>query len=319
MLRLTIQGLTPLHEAQRQQLAQLTMSQRDAWQVSDDGLVMFLLVAHTDAASRVSSAICAAENHKNARPQCDLTLMQDLLATLYPKLNAYCLTQQLDCTLVPAQSTLEDFRLLVMDMDSTLINIECLDEMADFCGRKAEVAAMTEAAMRDATMDFSRSLKQRLALLAGVSEDVLQHVYQERLQLSLGAQPLLQAVKKVGMKTLLVSGGFTFFTEKLQQQLGLDFARANTLEVRDGKLTGKVMGDIVDAQLKAYTVEKTCATLNISPRQAIVIGDGSNDLEMMRIAGLSVAFRAKPVVRARAAMALNFVGLDGVLQALNVA
>ena len=318
MLRLTIQGLTPLHEAQRQQLAQLTMSQRDAWQVSEDGLVMFLLVAHANGAQRVSSAICATEDHKNASGQCN-SLMQDLLATLYPKLNAYCLTQQLDCTLVRAQSTLEDFRLLVMDMDSTLINIECLDEMADFCGRKAEVAAMTEAAMRDATMDFSRSLKQRLALLAGFSENVLQHVYQERLQLSLGAQTLLQAAKKVGIKTLLVSGGFTFFTEKLQQQLGLDFTRANTLEVRDGKLTGKVMGDIVDAQLKARTVEQICATLNISPHQAIVIGDGSNDLEMMRIAGLSVAFHAKPVVRARAAMALNFVGLDGVLQALNVA
>lgn len=317
MLRLTIQGLTPLHAAQRQQLAQLTMSQHDAWQISEDGLAMFLLVADADGAQRVPLPMGAANDHKNANDSCDATSMQDMLAARYPKLNAYCLTQQLDCTLVPAHWALKDFRLLVMDMDSTLINIECLDEMADFCGRKAEVAALTEAAMRDATMDFSRSLKQRLALLSGVSEDVLQHVYHERLQLSPGAQTLLQAVKKVGMKTLLVSGGFTFFTEKLQQQLGLDFVRANTLEVCDGKLTGKVMGDIVDAQLKARTVEKTCATLNISPHQAIVIGDGSNDLEMMRIAGLSVAFRAKPVVRARAAMALNFVGLDGVLRVLN--
>jgi len=210
---------------------------------------------------------------------------------------------------------LAEFKLVAMDMDSTLITIECIDEIADMQGLKPQVAAITEAAMRG-ELDFSASLKQRVALLEGLDAAALQRVYDERLQLSPGAEKMLAAVQAAGLKTLLVSGGFTFFTDRLKQRLGLDYTHANTLEIIDGKLTGKVLGGIVDAEEKQRTVERVCEELGISPSQAIVMGDGANDLKMMGIAGLSVAFRAKPLVRSQADVALNFVGLDGILTIL---
>jgi phosphoserine phosphatase len=182
-------------------------------------------------------------------------------------------------------------------------------------GLKSQVAAITEAAMRG-ELDFAASLTKRVALLEGLDAEALERVYEERLRLSPGAEAMLAGVQAAGMKTLLVSGGFTFFTERLQQRLGLDYAHANVLEVRAGKLTGKVVGGIVDALEKKRTVERVCAELGITPRQAIVMGDGANDLQMMGIAGLSVAFRAKPVVRAQAGVALNFSGLDALLTIL---
>ena len=199
-----------------------------------------------------------------------------------------------------------------MDMDSTLITIECIDEIADMQGLKPQVAAITEAAMRG-ELEFNESLKRRVALLAGLDASALERVYQERLQLSLGAEPMLAAVKAAGLKTLLVSGGFTFFTDRIRQRLGLDYSHANQLEIIDGKLTGRVLGDIVNAEEKKYTVQRICTEMGIDPAAAIVMGDGANDLQMMGIAGLSVAFRAKPVVRAQAHVALNYVGLDGIL------
>ena len=211
---------------------------------------------------------------------------------------------------------LSEFKLVAMDMDSTVITIECIDEIADMQGLKPQVAAITEAAMRG-ELDFAASLTQRVALLAGLDASALQRVYDERLKLSPGAEKMLAAVKAAGLKTLLVSGGFTFFTERLKERLGLDYTHANELEIVDGKLTGKVVGGIVDAEEKKRTVERVCAELGISPSQAIVMGDGANDLKMMGIAGLSVAFRAKPVVRAQADVALNFVGLDGLLNVLS--
>ncbi|MCC7005087.1 MAG: phosphoserine phosphatase SerB [Ottowia sp.] len=232
-------------------------------------------------------------------------------------LTNYCAAQQLDYAWLPKEVSQSDFRLLVMDMDATLITIECLDEIADFAGCKAEVAAITHAAMTDSTIDFSQSLQRRVALLQNADADILEQVYQERLQLSPGATHLLAHAQQHGIKTLLVSGGFTFFTEKLKARLNLDFAYANTLEVQDGKLTGRIQNKIIDAQQKANIVEATCTTLGITPRQAIVMGDGANDLKMMAIAGLSVAFRAKPIVRTQANLALNFVGLDGVFNILN--
>ncbi|MCL6482771.1 MAG: phosphoserine phosphatase SerB, partial [Janthinobacterium lividum] len=196
---------------------------------------------------------------------------------------------QLDATYMMGQRELSEFKLVAMDMDSTLITIECIDEIADMQGLKPQVAAITEAAMRG-ELDFSASLKQRVALLEGLDASALQRVYDERLKLSPGAQTMLAAVQKAGLKTLLVSGGFTFFTERLKQRLGLDFTHANELEIVDGKLTGKVLGGIVDAEEKQRTVERVCAQLGITPAQAIVMGDGANDLKMMGIAGLSVAF-----------------------------
>ncbi|HTJ93401.1 MAG TPA: phosphoserine phosphatase SerB [Pararobbsia sp.] len=229
-----------------------------------------------------------------------------------PDIGIYCDTHRLDYAYVEAQS-LSAFGLVAMDMDSTLITIECIDEIADYCGLKAEVAAITEAAMRGEIRDFNESLTRRVALLEGLDASALESVYDERLRLSPGAERMLDGARKAGLKTLLVSGGFTFFTERLKQRLGLDFTRANTLEIVDGKLTGRVTGEIVNADVKARTLRETCDTLGISPNRAIAMGDGSNDLKMMAEAGLSVAFRAKPVVREAASVAFNHVGLDGLL------
>ncbi|HEY2021964.1 phosphoserine phosphatase SerB [Paraburkholderia sp.] len=226
----------------------------------------------------------------------------------------YCYTHQLDYAFVQAGRELRDYGLVAMDMDSTLITIECIDEIADFCGLKAQVAAITEAAMRGEIRDFNESLTRRVALLEGLDASALERVYEERLQLSPGAERMLAGAKQAGLKTLLVSGGFTFFTEKLKARLGLDFTRANTLDIVDGKLTGKVTGEIVNAEVKARTLRETCATLGIESSRAIAMGDGSNDLKMMAEAGLSIAFRAKPVVREAASVSFNYVGLDGLLR-----
>lgn len=235
--------------------------------------------------------------------------------SLRPDVTAYCDAQALDCGWVPAERQISDFGLLVMDMDSTLITIECIDEIADMQGLKPQVSAITEAAMRG-EIDFAESLRQRVSLLAGLDESALQRVYDERLKLSPGAETLLATVQAAGIKTLLVSGGFTFFTERLKPRLGLDYTAANTLEIADGKLTGRVLGDIVDAQGKADWLNRLRSELNLAPAQVIAMGDGANDLRMMAEAGVSIAYRAKPVVREQASHALNQVGLDGILPLL---
>jgi phosphoserine phosphatase len=244
--------------------------------------------------------------------RCDGVDYSDSLKTL---IDAACYGARIDCAWLPAAPKLDDFKLLAMDMDSTLITIECIDEIADMQGLKPQVSAITEAAMRG-ELEFNESLTRRVALLKGLDALALQRVLDERLQLSPGAETMLAAVKAAGLKTLLVSGGFTFFTDHMKAALGLDYSHSNVLEIVDGKLTGKVLGGIVNAEEKKSTVERVCAELGIAPSQAIVMGDGANDLAMMKIAGLSVAFRAKPVVRAQASVALNFVGLDGILPIL---
>ena len=239
----------------------------------------------------------------------------DCDADLLAGIRENCFAAQLDITAQNKKLSLADFKLVAMDMDSTLITIECIDEIADMQGLKSQVAEITEAAMRG-ELEFQESLQRRVALLKGLDASALQRVYDERLQLSLGAGQMLKAIQQAGLKTLLVSGGFTFFTDRMKTRLGLDFTHSNVLEIADGKLTGKVTGTIVDAKEKQRTVERVCTELGISPQQAIVMGDGANDLMMMKISGLSVAFRAKPVVREQADVALNFVGLDGVLNLL---
>ena len=228
----------------------------------------------------------------------------------------YCHEHQLDYGFVPPHQTLADFGLLVVDMDSTLISIECIDEIADMYHLKPQVAAITEMAMRG-EIEFAESLRRRVALLEGLDEGALLRVYDERLKLNPGAEALLAALKQHGVKTLLVSGGFVFFTERLKQHLGLDFAHANTLEVQDGKLTGKVLGHILDAQGKADWLLRTRDELELQPQQVIAMGDGANDLKMMAQAGVSIAYHAKPIVRSQATYALNFVGLDGLVHLLN--
>lgn len=236
----------------------------------------------------------------------------DNSATIKARVEAECLAARLDATFVEANRKLSDFKLVAMDMDSTLITIECIDEIADMQGLKPQVAEITEAAMRG-EIEFRESLTRRVSLLKGLDAGALQRVYDERLQLSPGAENMLAAVRAAGLKTLLVSGGFSFFTDRMKTRFGLDYTHSNVLEIADGKLTGRVVNGIVDGDEKQRTVQRVCAEMGISTQQAIVMGDGANDLKMMGIAGLSVAFRAKPVVRAQAHVALNFVGLDGVL------
>lgn len=218
----------------------------------------------------------------------------------------------LDINILPEGFDPDAVRLLITDMDSTLITIECVDEIADFVGVKPQVAAITEAAMRG-EINFETSLRQRVSLLKGLDISALQRVYDERLQLNPGAEALLAGLKDNGVKLALVSGGFTFFTHRLQDRLGLDFTLANVLTVKDEKLEGTVDGDIVGAEAKAEYLLSLCRELDIAPSQAIAMGDGANDLKMLGLAGLGVAYHAKPKVRAQAHVAINHGGLDRVL------
>ena len=215
---------------------------------------------------------------------------------------------------------LRDFKLIAFDMDSTLINIECIDEIADAAGRKAQVAAITEAAMRGEIADYKDSLRQRVRLLTGVTVSQMQQVLEQRLRLNPGAAELVQACQAAGLKTLLVSGGFTFFTDAVRERLRIDWTRSNVLEVANSKLTGRMVdqpwGDICDGEEKRRMLLQTCADMGIVPAQAIAMGDGANDLPMMGAAGLSVAFHAKPAVRAKAMVAINEGGLERLLEVL---
>ena len=217
-----------------------------------------------------------------------------------------------------APQKLADYKLIAFDMDSTLITIECIDEIADATGKKAEVAAITEATMRGEITDFKDSLRRRVALLRGVSVDELAQVYRARLRLNPGAAELVLACKAAGLKVLLVSGGFTYFSDRLRDRLALDFARSNLLEIVDGQLTGRILpqswGDICDGAMKRETVLRTCSLIGCWPSQAIAMGDGANDLEMMSVVGLSVAYRAKPKVREQAKVAIDMGGLERLLE-----
>ncbi|MGE5769336.1 MAG: phosphoserine phosphatase SerB [Betaproteobacteria bacterium] len=220
--------------------------------------------------------------------------------------------ERLDWSFFPPGRKLADYGLICFDMDSTLITIECIDELADFASRKAEVSEVTEAAMRG-EIDYRESLRRRLALLAGLDARVLARVFGERLLLSPGARELLEAAQNAGLRTAILSGGFTYFTERLRIELGFDFATSNELEIKGGKLTGRVAGDIVDAAAKAHHLCRLRDELGLRRDQVIAIGDGANDLMMMAEAGLSVAYRAKPATRAQADVAINFGGLDALL------
>lgn len=259
-------------------------------------------LAHLSGAARIEQIDAQSYRLCEAKPHTDI--------------NAYCFERQIDYGFVPADRHLSDFGLVVMDMDSTLISIECIDEIADMQGLKPEVAAITEEAMRG-EIDFAESLRRRVALLKGLDEGALQRVYDERLQLNPGAELMLAELKKHGIKTLLVSGGFLFFTERLKPRLGLDYTHANTLEIVDGKLTGRVLGEILDAKGKADWLVKMRDELGLKPEQVIAMGDGANDLKMMEEAGVSIAYHAKPVVREQASYAFNFIGLDGLIKLLN--
>ncbi|MGH8668678.1 MAG: phosphoserine phosphatase SerB [Burkholderiales bacterium] len=224
----------------------------------------------------------------------------------------WCDERRIDHAWMPEGRRFAELKLLAMDMDSTLITIECIDELGDLAGKKAEIAAITEQAMRG-ELDFPAALRRRVAALQGLPESSLVEVYERRLKLTPGADDLLEACKRHGVKVLLVSGGFTFFTERLKARLGLDYTISNRLEIDNGHLTGRVLGEIVGAEAKAAKFRAVAKESNASVHETVAIGDGANDLEMMAQAGLSVAFHAKPVVRAQADCALNWCGLDAVV------
>jgi phosphoserine phosphatase len=225
----------------------------------------------------------------------------------------YCEQNRIDYAFMPEGRRFADLKLLAMDMDSTLITIECIDELGDMAGCKSEIAAITAQAMRG-ELDYPQSLRKRVALLAQLPETALERVYEERLRLTSGAEELLAACKRHGVRVLLVSGGFTFFTERLKTRLGIDYTISNRLEVSGGRLTGGLLGDIVDAQAKAAEFEAVMQELCAARDQTVAIGDGANDLKMMALAGTSVAFHAKPVVRAQASCAISWCGLDAVVR-----
>ena len=233
-------------------------------------------------------------------------------ATPFEGFGAWCGARSIDWGWLRRPLRLADMRLLAMDMDSTLITIECIDEIGAAAGRKAEIAQITARAMRG-ELEFTESLKRRVALLEGVPEEALEQVYRDKLRLSPGAERLLEACRAAGLKLMLVSGGFSFFTERLRARLGLDIVRSNALEIERGRLTGRLTGEIVNARVKAEAVRAAARALGARREQLIAIGDGANDMPMMDEAAVSVAYRAKPIVREFAAFALDHSGLDGVL------
>jgi phosphoserine phosphatase len=233
-------------------------------------------------------------------------------ATPTAAIASYCEQHKIDYAFMPEGRRFADLKLLAMDMDSTLITIECIDELGDLAGKKAEIAAITAQAMRG-EIEYKESLRRRVKALEGLAESSLATIYEQRLKLTPGAEALVNACKRHGVQLLLVSGGFTFFTERLKERLGLDHTISNVLEVKSGKLTGALVGEIVDADAKAAKFRAVMADLGATKDQTVAIGDGANDLKMMGEAGLSIAFRAKPVVRAQASCALNWSGLDAVV------
>ena len=233
-------------------------------------------------------------------------------AAPFARLGAWCEEREIDYGWLRHELRLADMRLLAMDMDSTLITIECIDELGEAAGRRKEIAAITALAMHG-ELEFSESLKRRVALLEGLPEEALERVYRDKLRLSPGAERLIDGCKAAGLKLMLVSGGFSYFTERLRARLGFDIVRANRLELRQGRLTGRLVGEIVNPRVKAEAVRAAAHALGARREQLIAIGDGANDMPMMDEAAFSVAFRAKPIVHEFATFALDHSGLDGVL------
>jgi phosphoserine phosphatase len=233
-------------------------------------------------------------------------------ANPHPDIPEYCAEVKLDFAFVPSGTKLTNFGLIAMDMDSTLIAIESIDEMAGMNNVKPQVAEITQSTMRG-EIDFAESLIRRTALLEGLSQEALQKVYDEKVKSNPGTNKLLQRMQAVGIKTMVISGGFTFFTDRVKTELGLDYAFANTLEIKNKKLTGQVLGNIIGAEGKAEVLKRIRDELGLNKEQVIAVGDGANDIKMLESAGIGIAYHAKPVLREKATYSINFVGLDGII------
>ncbi|MDY0329117.1 MAG: phosphoserine phosphatase SerB [Thiomonas sp.] len=266
-----------------------------------------------DSLSRIANAMDAQPLENSPDHAARLRDIRSTGPGVRRALDAYCQERQIDWAIVPAGLKLRDFRLLAMDMDSTLINIETVDEIGAAVGKKDEIAAITLAAMRGEIADYATSLRQRVALLAGVPLAALDRLYTDTLRLNPGAEALLTAAKAAGLKTQLVTGGFTHFTDRLKQRLGFDRVAANVLGVKDDALDGTLVGDIIDGAAKKRAVLDFCNDLGCDPGEVLAIGDGANDLPMMHAVGFSVAFHAKPKVREAATAAIDFGALDSLL------
>lgn len=278
---------------------------------------MYKLIFHTpkfnsDQSKQIAHILKG--NMQNKKGYCELLTPEiptaEILQTLRTKLSV-------DVNLIPATFDQQNVRLVISDMDSTLINIECIDEIADFAGVKPQVSKITEAAMRG-ELNFEQSLTKRVGLLKGLDTSALQNVYEQRLKLNPGAEKMLQGLRDNNIKFALVSGGFTFFTEKLKDRLALDFALANVLEIENEKLSGSIVGAIVGAEAKKNFLLSLCSELGIRPDQTLAIGDGANDLQMLSAAGVGVAYHAKPKVQQAANCVLNHSGLEGILGLLDI-
>jgi phosphoserine phosphatase len=272
--------------------------------------VSILVVQGPEATASGAAALAALSGATGCEPAGSAWRLHG--ATRRDGVADWCEARRLDHAWITEGRRFGDLKLLALDMDSTLITIECIDEIGAFIGRKDEIGAITAQAMRG-EIDYPASLRKRVALLEGLDEDVLQDVYDEKLRLSPGAEQLVARCKHHGIRLLLVSGGFTFFTERLKERLGLDDTLSNVLEIESGKLSGRVLGTIVDADAKAAKFRQLAQRLGATREQTVAIGDGANDLRMMAEAGTSIAYRAKPVVRAKATHSLNYTGLDGVM------
>lgn len=239
---------------------------------------------------------------------CPTSLPSDVEAALYQQASTY----PIDLIIQPVEHRRK--HILIADMDSTMITIECIDELADFAGIKAQIAAITERAM-NGELDFREALLERVALLKGLEETFLERVYNERVVFTKGAKTLVRTMRHHGAKTMLVSGGFTYFTDRVSSELGFEFSRANQLDIVAGKLTGKVHEPIVDKDTKLSSLQELCNDFSIAPILTMAVGDGANDLPMLKASGLGVAYRAKPHVKAQVKAKLDIADLSSLLYA----
>lgn len=293
------------------------MSARNLQAVSE------IITAHElniETINRLSGRVSLKEGNKSLTPECIELSIRGKPANRVELRNSFLnIASQLDIDIAFQMDNAfrRNRRLVVFDMDSTLIEAEVIDELAKYAGVGDQVAAITESAM-SGEIDFKESFSKRLALLEGLEESCLQEIA-NNLKLSDGVEKLISTLKVLGYKTAIISGGFEYFGHYIKKRLGMDYVFANQLEIINGKLSGQVRGEIIDADRKAELLKKLAEQENINLQQVIAVGDGANDLKMLGVAGLGIAFRAKPIVKETAKQSISTFGLDGILYLMGIA